>query len=121
MLFRSKEAFDIEFNEYKGMMAEMKKGTLVIDDLSHFEMEKLIELYKPDVFCAGIKEKYVVQKMGIPMKQLHNYDNGGPYAGFAGAVNFYKDIEMIACSTIFKQMKAPWECEDLVEAEYVFS
>ncbi|MDR3653751.1 MAG: nitrogenase component I subunit alpha [Paludibacter sp.] len=120
-LAQLKEAFDIEFNEYKGMMTDMKKGTLVIDDLSHFEMEKLIELYKPDVFCAGIKEKYVVQKMGIPMKQLHNYDNGGPYAGFKGAINFYKDIEMIACSTIFKQMKAPWENEAFVTAEYVFN
>lgn len=116
-----KEKFDIEFNEYKGLMNDMKKGTLVIDDLSHHEMEKLIEFYKPDVFCAGIKEKYVVQKMGIPLKQLHNYDNGGPYAGFEGAINFYKDIEMIACSTIFKQMKAPWEREEFVEAEYVFN
>ena len=120
-LAQLKEAFDIEFNDYKGMMTDMKKGTLVIDDLSHFEMEKLIEMYKPDVFCAGIKEKYVVQKMGIPMKQLHNYDSGGPYAGFAGAINFYKDIEMIACSTIFKQMKAPWEREEVLEAEYVFN
>ncbi|MFW9596779.1 MAG: nitrogenase molybdenum-iron protein alpha chain [Paludibacter sp.] len=120
-LAKLKEAFDIEFNEYKGMMTEMKKGTLVIDDLSHLEMEKLIEMYKPDVFCAGIKEKYVVQKMGIPLKQLHNYDNGGPYAGFEGAINFYKDIEMIACSTIFKQMKAPWEREEFVTAEYVFN
>ncbi|VBB44697.1 Nitrogenase molybdenum-iron protein alpha chain [uncultured Paludibacter sp.] len=116
-----KEEFDIEFNEYKGLMNDMKKGTLVIDDLSHYEMEKLIEMYKPDIFCAGIKEKYVVQKMGIPLKQLHNYDSGGPYAGFKGAINFYKDIEMIACSTIFKQMKAPWEREEYVEAEYVFN
>ena len=116
-----KKAFALEFNDYDGMMKDMEKGALVIDDLSHHEMEKLIEMYHPDVFCAGIKEKYVVQKMGIPLKQLHNYDNGGPYAGFAGAINFYKDIEFIACSTIFKQMKAPWESEELVEAEYVFN
>lgn len=120
-LAQLKEAFDIEFNEYRGLMNDMKKGTLAIDDLSHYEMEKLIEMYKPDVFCAGIKEKYVVQKMGVPLKQLHNYDNGGPYAGFEGAINFYKDIEMIACSTIFKQMKAPWEREEFVTAEYVFN
>jgi len=115
------EAEGIQFNGYDGLMKDMKAGTLVIDDLSHYEMEKLIELYKPDVFCAGVKEKYVVQKMGIPLKQLHNYDSGGPYAAFEGAINFYKDIEMIACSTIFKQMKAPWESEELVEAEYVFN
>ena len=101
-------------------MAEMKKGTLVIDDLSHYEMEKLIEMYKPDVFCAGIKEKFCVQKMGVPLKQLHNYDYGGPYAAFEGAINFYKDIEQIACCTIWKEMKAPWEMEELVEATYAY-
>lgn len=111
----------LEFNNYDGMMKDMQKGTLVIDDLSHYEMEKLVEFYKPDVFCAGIKEKFVVQKMGIPLKQLHNYDSGGPYAAFEGAINFYKDIEMIACSTIFKQLKAPWEQESYVEAAYVFN
>ncbi len=108
-----------QFNDYEGLMLDMKKGAIVIDDLSHYEMEKLIELYKPDVFCAGIKEKYVVQKMGIPLKQLHNYDSGGPYAAFSGAVNFYKDIEMIACSSIFKHLKAPWDREDYVEATFV--
>jgi len=115
------KAEGMEFNNYDGLMKDMEKGTLVIDDLSHYEMEKLVELYEPDVFCAGIKEKYVVQKMGVPLKQLHNYDSGGPYAGFAGAINFYKDIEMIACSTIFKQLKAPWEQEQYVEAAYVFN
>ncbi|MFR9564397.1 MAG: nitrogenase component 1, partial [Rikenellaceae bacterium] len=110
-----------EFNDYEGLMADMQKGSLVIDDLSHFEMEKLIELYHPDIFCAGIKEKYVVQKMGIPLKQLHNYDSGGPYAGFAGAINFYRDIEMISCSSLRKYLKAPWESEAYVEASYVLN
>ncbi len=114
------EAEGLEFNGYEGLMAEMKKGTLVIDDLSHYEMEKLIEMYKPDVFCAGIKEKFCVQKMGVPLKQLHNYDYGGPYAAFEGAINFYKDIEQIACCTIWKEMKAPWEMEELVEATYAY-
>jgi len=114
------EAEGLEFAGYEGMMSEMKKGMLVIDDLSHYEMEKLIEKYHPDIFCAGIKEKYCVQKMGIPLKQLHNYDNGGPYAGFAGAINFYRDIEQIACCTIWKEMKAPWEKESFIEASYAF-
>lgn len=110
----------LQFSEYDGMMAEMKKGTLVIDDLSHYEMEKLIEIYHPDVFCAGIKEKYVVQKMGIPLKQLHSYDYGGPYAGFEGAINFYQDIDMIVNTSIWKMIKAPWEVEPVIEAEYAY-
>lgn len=110
----------LEYNEYQGLMSDMEKGGLVIDDLSHHEMEKLIELYHPDIFCAGIKEKFVVQKMGIPLKQLHNYDTEGPYAGFEGAVNFYHDIAEILNTSIWKEIKAPWEVEERVEAVYAY-
>lgn len=97
------------FKDYDGMMPEMDKNAMIIDDVNHLETELLIERYHPDVFCAGIKEKYVIHKMGLPMKQLHNYDMGGPYAGFAGAINFYKDLEQIVCCTAWKLVKAPWE------------
>ena len=81
------------FKDYDGMMTEMPNGTLVIDDISQFETETLIETFKPAIFCAGIKEKYAIQKNGVPMKQLHSYDTGGPYAGFKGAINFYREID----------------------------
>jgi nitrogenase molybdenum-iron protein alpha chain len=42
----------IAFNEYLGMMADMKAGDLIIDDLNHHEAEVLMEKYKPDIFCA---------------------------------------------------------------------
>lgn len=109
---------ELEFTDYKGIMNQMEKGSLVIDDLSHYEMDKLIEKYRPDVFCAGIKEKFCVQKMGVPLKQLHNYDVGGPYAGFKGAINFYKDIELMVAASVWKEIKAPWESEAYIEAEF---
>ncbi|MBP1618514.1 MAG: nitrogenase molybdenum-iron protein alpha subunit [Bacteroidetes bacterium] len=109
---------DMEFTEYKGIMNQMEKGALVIDDMSHYEMDKLIEKFRPDVFCAGIKEKFCVQKMGVPLKQLHNYDVGGPYAGFKGAINFYKDIEQMVGASVWKELKAPWESEAYIEAEF---
>ena len=65
----------------------------------------------PDVFCAGIKEKYVIQKMGVACKQLHNYDVGGPYNAFRGAVNFYRDIDRMVNSPVWKLTSAPWELE----------
>lgn len=97
-----------QFSDYAGMMPEMKKNALVVDDISHWEAEKLIEFYKPDIFCAGIKEKYVIQKSGVPLKQLHSYDYGGPYAGFKGAMNFYREIDRMVNASIWKQIKAPW-------------
>ena len=106
------------FKDYRGMMAEMEEGTLVIDDISQFETEKMLEIYKPAIFCAGIKEKYAIQKKGIPMKQLHSYDSGGPYAGFKGAVNFYREIDRMVNSKVWSYIKAPWQKNPELSASY---
>ncbi len=105
------EAKGFRFSDYDGMIPEMEENTLSIDDLSHYEQEKLLEIYKPDIFCAGIKEKFGIQKHGIPCKQLHSYDYGGPYAGFKGAINFYRDIDQMLGSPVWKSVKAPWETD----------
>jgi len=97
------------FSDYEGMMRQMKKDTLIIDDISHHEMEKLIEYYKPDLICSGIKDKYIIEKMGIPCKQLHSYDYGGPYAAFTGAANFYKEIDRMLSTKVWKYAVPPWE------------
>ncbi len=109
----------IEFEDYEGMMKQMEEKTLVIDDISHWESEKLIEMYQPDIFCAGIKEKYIIQKMGIPLKQLHSYDYGGPYAGFKGAINFYRDIDRMIHSKVRGFIKAPWQKNPELSGRYV--
>ncbi|HDK81960.1 MAG TPA: nitrogenase molybdenum-iron protein alpha chain [Nitrospirae bacterium] len=107
-----------KFKEYDGLIPDMENGTLIIDDLNQYEAEKLVELMKPDIFCAGIKEKFSVQKLGIPMKQLHSYDSGGPYAGFKGAVNFYKEIDRLLNSKVWGYMKAPWQENPQLSATY---
>jgi nitrogenase molybdenum-iron protein alpha chain len=113
----------MEFNDYEGMMAEMQAGTLVVDDISHHETERLIKHYQPDIFCAGIKEKFCIQKMGVPSKQLHSYDYGGPYAGFRGAMNFYRDIDQMVNTRVWSFIEPPWESEGRpkLEATYVRS
>lgn len=106
------------FKYYDGLIPDMDSGTLVIDDLNQYEAEKLVELMKPDIFCAGIKEKFSVQKLGVPMKQLHSYDSGGPYAGFQGAVNFYREIDRLVSSKVWGYLKAPWQREPQLSASY---
>ncbi|MFZ5765169.1 MAG: nitrogenase molybdenum-iron protein alpha chain [Thermodesulfobacteriota bacterium] len=107
-----------QFKHYDGLAPDMDKGTLIIDDLNQYEAEKLVELLKPDIFCAGIKEKYSIQKLGVPMKQLHSYDSGGPYAGFVGAINFYKEIDRLVNSRVWSYMKAPWQENPQLTASY---
>lgn len=110
----------LQFKEYDGMIPDMDAETLVIDDLNQYEAEKIVELLKPDIFCAGIKEKFSIQKLGIPMKQLHSYDSGGPYAGFKGAVNFYHEIDRLVNSKVWGYLKAPWQENPELSATYVW-
>ncbi len=111
----------LKMKDYEGMIPEMKPGTVVVDDISQHETEVLIQRYKPHVFCAGIKEKYIIQKMGVPMKQLHSYDYGGPFAAFSGAINFYKEIDRMVNSRVWSLIRPPWKAHktlDGIQAEY---
>jgi nitrogenase molybdenum-iron protein alpha chain len=103
------KAGGVDFGEYKGMMGDMPAGSITIDEPSHHEIAELLAIYKPDIFCAGIKEKYAVQKLGIPCLQLHSYDYGGPFAGFAGAINFYKEIDRLVNNRVWSYLQAPWQ------------
>lgn len=103
------EAGGFTYRDYEGMMKDMRKDALVIDDISQHEMDKLIELYKPDVICSGIKEKFAIEKSGVPCKQLHSYDYGGPYAAFTGAANFYKEIDRMVNTKVWKLVSPPWK------------
>ena len=115
------KARGVPVSDYEGMMPEMANGSLIIDDISQYETDKLIEMFRPDLYCAGIKEKYAIQKHGVPMKQLHSYDYGGPYAGFKGAINFYKEIDRMVNSKIWDYIKAPWEKSPELAATYAWN
>ncbi len=110
----------LDFEKYDGLIRDMDENTLIIDDLNQYEAEKLVELMKPDIFCAGIKEKFSIMKLGVPMKQLHSYDSGGPYAGFKGAVNFYHEIDRLTSSKVWSYLKAPWQENPELTAAYVW-
>ena len=109
----------IPLAEYGGIIKDMKKDTVIIDDLNHYETEKLIKLLKPDMFFSGIKDKYVVQKMGVTSKQLHSYDYSGPYAGFRGAVIFAKEISSGVHTPAWRFVTPPWKVEPLLEGKVV--
>jgi nitrogenase molybdenum-iron protein alpha chain len=111
----------LEVRGYEGMMPQMDNQTLVIDDISQHETEMLLEIYKPAIFCAGIKEKFTVQKSGVPCLQLHSYDYGGPFAGFKGAINFFKTVDRMINTQVWSYIKAPWQVngKPLLEAEYI--
>jgi len=110
---------EISLNAYAGMIREMENGSYVVDDLNHFETEQLLKILKPDIFCSGIKDKYVAHKAGIFSKQLHSYDYSGPYAGFRGAVTFARDIAMGLSTPSWQLVTPPWKTEPMLTGSVV--
>lgn len=110
---------EIPLNDYSGMIREMKNNTIVVDDLNHYETEEFMKLLKPDIFCSGIKEKYVVSKMGQFSKQLHNYDYSGPFAGFKGSLIFARDIAMGVTTPVWSMITPKWKVEPMLEGSFV--
>lgn len=94
--------------DYEGLMPHMKDGQIMIDDYSHHECEWLVKDLGIDLFCSGIKDKYVFQKMHVPSRQMHSYDYSGPYTCFEGFVQFAKDIDMSVNSPTWKFINPPW-------------
>lgn len=104
--------------DYKGMMPDMNKGAIVVDDLNHYETEEFIKKLKPDIFFSGIKDKFTIQKGGVLSRQLHSYDYSGPYAGFKGAVNFGRDVTMGLNTPTWGFTVAPWKKESILEGTF---
>lgn len=122
-VFLSQERYEklkdeIPLNYYAGMMKEMNNGSYIIDDLNHYETDEILKILKPDIFCSGIKDKYVAHKAGIFSKQLHSYDYSGPYAGFKGAVIFARDIAMGLKTPSWKLINPPWKTQPALEGSY---
>ncbi|MBX4267725.1 nitrogenase molybdenum-iron protein alpha chain [Clostridium estertheticum] len=110
---------EIPLAKYDGLIKDMKKDAVIIDDLNHFETEQLIKHLKPDMFFSGIKDKYVVQKMGVTSKQLHSYDYSGPYAGFRGAVVFARELTSGVHTPAWRYVTPPWKVEPLLEGKVI--
>jgi nitrogenase molybdenum-iron protein alpha chain len=110
---------EMSLNYFKGMIKIMEDGTVVVDDINHYEMESFMKLLKPDVFGSGIKEKYVIHKMGFLSKQLHSYDYSGPFAGFKGAVIFARDIAMGLTTPVWSLITPKWKKEPMLEGNYI--
>jgi nitrogenase molybdenum-iron protein alpha chain len=76
---------------YKKIKSRVKDGTMIVDDPNSLELDEMLIEDKPDIVLAGIKEKYLIIKSGIPSVMIHSSENG-PYMGYSGFLNLAKDI-----------------------------
>ncbi|MGR9265728.1 nitrogenase molybdenum-iron protein alpha chain [Rhizobium leguminosarum] len=102
-------------DDYERTGHYVKKGTLIYDDVTGYELENFIEAIRPDLVGSGIKEKYPVQKMGIPFRQMHSWDYSGPYHGYDGFAIFARDMDLAINNPVWGLYDPPWKethCSD---------
>jgi len=95
-------------DDYQRTAQHVREGTLIVDDATSYELEKFIEKIRPDLVGSGIKEKYPVQKMGVPFRQVHSWDYSGPYHGYDGFAIFARDMDMAINNPAWGLLKTPW-------------
>jgi nitrogenase molybdenum-iron protein alpha chain len=86
------------------MKDRVNDGTIILDDPNSLEFEEIIEEYKPDLILAGVKEKYLAHKLGVPCILIHSYENG-PYMGFEGFVNLAKDMYSYIYNPVWRMLE----------------
>ncbi|MEW6540990.1 MAG: nitrogenase component I subunit alpha [Bacillota bacterium] len=101
-------------DDYEKINARAGDGVLIIDNPNEFELEEMLESYRPDLFLCGLKEKYLGRKMGIPTLNSHSYEKG-PYAGYVGFINFARDIHQAVSAPVWTLVNGKETVFDHVE------
>lgn len=96
-------------DDYARTLEYVDNTTFIIDDMNEYEMERLLENFKPDLVGSGIKEKYSTQKSGIPFRQMHSWDYSGPYHGVDGFAVFARDMDMAVNGPVWNKVTPPWK------------
>ncbi len=96
-------------DDYKRTADYVKDGTIIYDDVSGHEFEAFAKELNPDLIAAGIKEKYVFQKMALPFRQMHSWDYSGPYHGYHGFAVFARDMDLAINNPTWSLIENPWD------------
>ncbi len=104
-------------DDYERTTPDVANATLIYDDVTGYEFEEFVKKVKPDLIGAGIKEKYIFQKMGVPFRQMHSWDYSGPYHGYDGFALFARDMDMTINNPCWSKLQAPWLKPSVAEDE----
>lgn len=91
-------------DDYEVIGNLVKPGTVILDDANPYELEKFMNEKGADVLVGGVKERPLAYKLGIAFCD-HNHERKHPLAGFEGAINFAKEINLTINSPVWKYTK----------------
>jgi nitrogenase molybdenum-cofactor synthesis protein NifE len=88
-------------DDYRTLQEMCDDGTIILDDANPLELSKYILEKKADLFIGGVKERPIAFKMGIGFCD-HNHERKIPLAGFAGMMQFAREVHTSVTSPVWK-------------------
>lgn len=86
--------------EYETIRELAEEGTIILDDTNPSELEKFMKEKEVDLLVGGVKERPLAYKLGVAFID-HNHERKHPLAGFEGAVNFAKEVDLTVNSPVW--------------------
>jgi nitrogenase molybdenum-cofactor synthesis protein NifE len=91
--------------EYEELAAITDPGTIIVDDTNPLELTSFLEEKKVDVFVGGVKERPIAYKLGVGFCD-HNHERKEALAGFAGMLNFAREVYSSVMSPVWQFTRA---------------
>ena len=92
-------------SDYATLQEMCEDGTIILDDANPLELSKYIIEKKADLFIGGVKERPIAFKMGIGFCD-HNHERKIPLAGFAGMLQFAREVHTSVTSPVWQFVPA---------------
>ena len=87
--------------DYEQLRELCDEGTIIVDDSNPLELASFLRETQVDLFIGGVKERPIAYKLGVGFCD-HNHERKEALAGFAGMVNFAREVHATVMSPVWK-------------------
>jgi nitrogenase molybdenum-cofactor synthesis protein NifE len=87
--------------DYEELRQLCDDGTIIADDSNPLELSSFLQEKDVDLFIGGVKERPIAYKLGVGFCD-HNHERKEPLAGFAGMLNFAREVYNTVASPVWK-------------------
>src|SRR5208283_4804849 len=87
--------------DYQELHEITDPGTIIVDDSNPLELSSFLKEKEVDLFVGGVKERPIAYKLGVGFCD-HNHERKEALAGFAGMVNFAREVHSTVMSPVWQ-------------------
>ena len=88
-------------DDYQRLRELCDEDAVLVDDTNPLELAKFVRDLRVDLLIGGVKERPIAYKLGVAFCD-HNHERKDPLAGFAGMVNFAREVYRSVASPVWK-------------------